>query len=170
MQAVIRRPAAEQLSIVQLREWQRYRGWSVKILERLENSGGETVRSISDATGGRCATIGRTLRRMREHNLVERVERWGWRITVTGVFLLSLSIQDTTRTQQGHNADTTQTQEKSEPIPPCFRLATCHIKQVCADKGYTKRNMALCHGTAACIWGVSGVDRVPVETKPGRVA
>lgn len=165
MQVVIRRQAAEQLSNVQLREWQRYRGWTMRILEELEHSGGLSTRAISDAIGYKCVYTGNLLRRMLNITLVERVERWGWRITRDGIFLLSLNYACTTHTHHTHNACTTHTQEKSEPAPMCFALPTCHIKHICQDKRYTKRNMALCNGTAACIWGASGADRAPVEMK-----
>jgi hypothetical protein len=142
----------------------------LRILEDLEHSGGKTTRAISDATGCRCHTSGDILRRMLNLGLVERVERWGWRITRDGIYLLSINYDYSSTTLPLQNSYTTATQEKEEPAPPCFRQATCHIKQVCQDKGYTRRNMALCHGTASCIWGASGADRVPAEMKVRGVA
>lgn len=144
IQQHIRRLASDQLSDAKLREWQRYRGWTLKILEELEHSGGMTTREISDRIGSRCTVAGAVLFRMLNTSLVERVERWGWRITRDGVFLLSLNYHNTTITQPQHNHNTTITEEKEEPAPPCFRLATCHIKRICQDKRYTLKNMTLC--------------------------
>jgi len=167
VQAIIRRPAPEQISAVTLREWQRYRGWTVKILEDLEHSGGKTVQDISTGIWYRRSSTSRTLRHMRVHGLVERVERWGWRITRDGLFLLSLSQEDRNRIIIGENPASTRIEEKSEPAPPCFALPSCHIRRLCEDKRYTKKNQSLCHGIACCIWGAAGRDRVPVETKVG---
>jgi hypothetical protein len=149
MQTLIKHQAAEQISAATLREWQRYRGWTIKILEELEHSGGMTTREISDRTGCRCHTTATILGRMMHSDLVEKVERWGWRITRDGLVLLSINYVNTTTTQQQHNVNTTSTQEKSEPVPACFRVATCHIKQICQDKGYTRKNMVLCQ---YCVW------------------
>lgn len=164
-QELILRQSAPQLSNLQLREWQRYRGWTTKILEELEHSGGMTTHEISNRTGCKCHQTGVILRRMWEKELVDRVDRWGWRITVTGFFLLSLNYVNTSSTQHQHSVNTPSTQEKEEPAPKCFALATCHIKQLCKDKRYTEKNRQLCHGTASCIWGASGADRAPVEIK-----
>lgn len=148
-QISITRQAAPQVSHVQLREWQRYRGWTIKILEELEHSGGMTTRAISDRTGCNCKLATTNLCRMLKQDLVERVDRWGWRITVTGYFLLSLSLNHTTTTQQPHNNHTTTTQEQEETAPDCFHAKTCHIKQICQDKRYTMKTMSVCLN---CVW------------------
>jgi len=167
MQAIITRESVTGLSDVQLREWQRYRGWTIKILEELEHSGGKTTREISTGTGCRCATSKDILRRMLKVDLVERVERWGWRITVTGVFLLSINYGYTSATQQLHNSDTTATQEKEEPAPSCFHAKSCHIKKICDDKRYTSKTMMVC---LDCVWNnprAIHFPTLPLEMKAG---
>lgn len=162
-QDLILRQSTPQLSSLQLREWQRYRGWKLRILENLEHSGGMTTREISSRIGYPCHSTTNRLCEMQRGGVVEKVERWGWRITSNGIFLLSLNYTTTT-TQQQHNLTTTTTQlEKEESAPKCFRAKTCHIKQICKDKRYTVKTRQLCHGTASCIWGASGADRAPVE-------
>lgn len=187
IQTITRQPAAEQLSSVQLREWQRYRGWKIRILEELEHSGGMTTRNISDRIGYRCHSTTNRLVEMQRVNLVERVERWGWRITRDGLVVLSINYT-TSSPQQHHNFTTTSPQhdvsgtlhthttpknretrcESIEEIgtgPACFQAETCHIKRICKDKRYTLRNMKLCHGTASCIWDGHSSPRAPVEMK-----
>lgn len=188
MQAIIRQRVPEQLSNVQLREWQKYRGYSIRILQELEHSGGKTTRMISDGIGCRCVAATNILCRMLKIGLVERVERWGWRITRDGIFLLSLSLNTTTTSQQHHNNTTTTSQDVSgtfqayqrgetvmpkqelpqetEAGPRCYQATTCHIRRLCKDKRYTLSNQERVCQT--CIHDDTRKDipgRFPVETK-----
>ncbi len=155
----------EQLSNRTFREWQRYRGWTIKILGELENSGGMTTREISSRTGCGCVRGSDRLCKMLRAGLVERVERWGWRITGDGSYLLSLSYTATTQQQHSNNTATTQQQEKEEPTPPCFHASTCHIKQLCQDKRYTYKNMTLCPNCVRWNPGAWVKPRIPLEKK-----
>lgn len=91
------------------RQWQRFRGWTIRILEQLEHSGGMSVLGLADRLFHRKADIGRYCRRLYKIGCIEPVEGWGWKITSTGIFLLSIYIKDTNRTTTGHKADTTRT-------------------------------------------------------------
>lgn len=155
------------ISSAKYREWQRYRGWTLKILEELEHSGGMTTREISTRIENSCRRVTSTLCRMANQGLVERVERWGWKITRDGIFLLSINYANTTTTQQQHNANTMLTQEKEERAPICFYASTCHIKRFCQDKRYIAKNMYQCHG---CVWNTPdqwNKPTVPLEKKDG---
>lgn len=155
-----------QVSAVKLREWQRYRGWKIRILSELEHSGGMSTRDISTRIGYQVINTGNRLREMLRSGLIERVERWGWRITLDGVFLLSIQYATTLQQQCNNNATTLQQQEKKEPAPSCFHAPTCHIKQLCQVKKYTIKTRVVCQH---CIWDSPHpwiTSRVPVETKP----
>ncbi len=149
---------APQLSNVQLREWQRYNGWKIRILEELEHSGGMTTRVISDRIGYRCVSVANRLQEMLRANLVEKVDRWGWRITVTGVFLLSLNYVPTTYQQHTNIITTSSQQEKEEPAPSCFHAKSCHIKKICQDKRYTSKTMMVC---LDCVWNNPRTFHIP---------
>lgn len=162
MQAIIRRPAAEQISYRRLRQWQKFRGWKLRILEDLEHSGGKTTRSISDGIGRCCHVVETRLCEMIADGLVERVERWGWRITLDGIQLLQLQTsttiaqqqhgkstgiarQDVSGTFQAHSGGEIAMPQQISPQemnagPPCFQAMTCHIKRLCKDKRYTLTN------------------------------
>lgn len=131
------------------REWQKYRGWKMRILEELEHSGGMTTREISSRIGYQCHSTTKRLCEMQRSGFVEKVERWGWRITSNGIFLLSLNYTPTTHQQHSNNTPTTLQLEKEEPAPKCFQGKTCHIKQICQDKRYTIKNMDVCLN---CVW------------------
>lgn len=131
------------------RQWQKYRGWKMRILEELEHSGGLTTREISSRIRYPAHSTTNRLSEMLRSGFVERVERWGWRITRNGIFLLSLNYT-TTIPQQHHNNTTTLPQlEQEESAPLCFQGKTCHIKQICHDKRYTTKNMDVCLN---CVW------------------
>ncbi len=132
----------------ELRHWQKFRGWTIKFLDDLQNSAGKTTRAISDATFCGCRVAAVILQRMLRYNLIEKVENWGWRLTHDGMFLLGINNNsinnnyvNTTTTQQQHKVNT----KKQESIPSCFHRLSCHIKQLCNDKAYTIKNMVLCH-------------------------
>lgn len=154
-----------QLSAVKLREWQRYRGWTIKILAELEHSGGMTISQISNGVQHRRAVLRKYIPRMVKINLIEPVDRWGWRITTDGLLLLLLQTRNTNGTEQEHFGNTSGTQEKEEPAPSCFRAATCHIKRICRDKRFTPKTMTLCQN---CVWDPPHrwiKPQVPVEKK-----
>jgi len=154
-----------QISAVKLREWQRYRGWTIKILAELEHSGGMTISQISDGVHHRRAVIKQYIFRMAKINLIEPVDRWGWRVTTDGLLLLLLQTGNTKVTEQQHFGNTTVTQEKEEIAPPCFKAPTCHIKRTCKDKRYTLKNMDLC---ANCVWNNPGawkIAAIPLEKR-----
>lgn len=128
----------------EMRHWQRFRGWKLKILEELEHSGGMTTREVADRIGYSCHATTSRLCEMLRLDLVERIERWGWRITRDGVFLLQLNY-NTNTTQLQHNNNTTTTQlQHNVTAPLCFYAATCHIKRNCQDKSYNLKNAKLC--------------------------
>ena len=130
--------------------YQKYRGNSLLILEELEHSGGMTTRAISDAILGNARVIAVTIQRLVRRCVIEKVENWGYKITVTGLKILSIfNKATTTTTTKNVNITTTQQQHKvnmknEESIPSCFHRLSCHIKQICKDKGYTLKNMVLC--------------------------
>jgi hypothetical protein len=149
------------------REWQRYRGWSLKILEVLEHSGGETTASISDAIKQNRMRTRIACYQMRAHGLIERVERWGWRITSEGIFLLYVQHNTKTVQQQYNNSTTTVQLTLSETAPSCYSASTCHIKRICAEKSYSPKNAMLCE---ACVWLAPAPklpSAVPAEAKDG---
>ena len=129
------------------RYWQKFRGWSVKFLDDLQNSGGKTTRAIADATFCPARVAAVILQRMWRYNLIEKIENWGWRLTRDGMFLLSIN----NNTVNNNNVNTKITDnkhkdntKKQESIPSCFSRVSCHIKQLCRDKAYTLKNMVLC--------------------------
>ena len=153
------------LSSSKLREWQRYRGWKLKILEELQNSGGMTTREVSTRIGYSCVRTSDTLCKMVRSGLVEKVERWGWKITRDGITCITINYTATTQQQHSFNIATTQPQEKEQPAPICFYASTCHIKRFCQDKRFISKNMYQCHG---CVWNTPeqwNKPAVPLEKK-----
>lgn len=98
-----------QPSQAETRQWQRFRGWTIRILEELEHSGGMSVLGLADRLFHRKTDIGRYCRRLYKIGCIDPVEGWGWKITSTGIFLLSIYIKDTNRTHTGHKEDTKRT-------------------------------------------------------------
>ncbi len=143
--------------------------FSNKLLEVLEHSGGETTRSISDRTGCNPHHTSTKLGQMLSDGLVEKVEKWGWKITRDGINCLLITNSNnnnnsyvTTISQQHHNNITTmsqqqhsrfplenQHQKRPEHIPGCFQQKCCHIKQICQVKEYNNKTSMLCPG---CVW------------------
>ncbi len=144
-------------------QWQKYRGWKLRILEELQHSGGMTTREISTRIGYPRPLTSNRLCEMVRGGFVEKVERWGWRITCKGTSLINLNSTKqhnnniTTISQQHNNNITTRYQpdtptlqlEKEEVAPMCFHATTCHIKQLCKNKEYTPKNMIVCK---ICVW------------------
>lgn len=157
--------ATQQFSRQKLREWQKYRGWKLRILEELEHSGGMTTREISTRIGYQARQTTKRLCEMRSRDMVEKIENWGWKITATGIYLLSINYTPTIHQQHSNNAPTMLQQEKEIPAPPCFNLRLCHIRQICKDPRYTMKNASLCNGVANCIWYGSRLPQSPKEKK-----
>lgn len=100
-----------------LRQWARYRGWSIRILAELENSGGLTVAQIADNLNHRKKAIREYCYRLNDSGCIERVERWGWKITASGQLLLYINNDhtNTTPTPQKDHTKTTQRQLTLSP-------------------------------------------------------
>src|SRR4030043_2116239 len=92
------------------RYWQKFRGWSIKFLDDLQNSAGKTTRAIADGTFCPVRVAAVILQRMLRYNLIERVENWRWRLTRDGMFLLSIN----NNTVNNNNVNTTTTQQQHE--------------------------------------------------------
>lgn len=153
------------LSSSKYREWQRYRGWKLKILEELEHSGGMTTREISTRVGYSAVLTSNTLCKMVRSGLVEKVERWGWKITRDGITCITINYSSTTYTQHNLNSTTSLPQEKEQPAPICFNASTCHIKRFCSDKRFISKNTYQCDG---CTWNTPeqwNKPKLPVEKK-----
>ncbi len=158
----------EQPKTTALRNWQKFRGWTLKILEVLENSGGETTRSISDRTGCKPTVAKVKLQQMLCVGLVEKVEKWGWRITRDGINCLIITRSNNnnnyvngklmdgerlvnTKLMDGKCLFPLENQERKEEerLPGCFQLKFCHIKQFSHDKTYNNKTNMHCDG---CCW------------------
>jgi hypothetical protein len=142
--------------------YQKYRGNSLLILEELEHSGGRTMRSISDALLGNARVISTTIQRLLHRCLIERVENWGYKITVTGLKVLSIfNKTTTTTTTKNKNISTTTTtqdvnmkektitttlEKPTEKAPSCFNSPTCHIKMCLKKTVYNLKTMFACDG------------------------
>jgi predicted transcriptional regulator len=87
------------------RQWQRFRGWTISILEELQNSGGMTVAQIAERVNHRRKDIKDYCYRLYCSGCIEPLEKWGWKITSAGIFLLSIQLNDSSATQQLHNRD-----------------------------------------------------------------
>lgn len=136
--------------------YQKYRGNSLLILEQLENSGGLTTRQISDAILGNARVIAVTIQRLVHRCVIEKVENWGYKITVTGLKILSIFNKTTTTTTKNVNTTTTQqqhdvnmknvneTEKPLEIIPSCFKEAYCHIRRILHQEEYTTKNSERC--------------------------
>jgi hypothetical protein len=149
--------------------YQKYRGNSLLILEELEHSGGLTTRQISDAILGNARVIAVTIQRLVHRCVIEKVENWGYKITVTGLKILSIfNKKDTTTTTKNVNTTTTQQQHDvnmknktttiepenvpDEYIPSCFHQTYCHIKKIWKKTVYNAKTKAACDG---CVMGNS---------------
>lgn len=99
------------------RQWARYRGWTIKILEELEHSGGLTVLQLADKLNHRKKAIREYCYRLNESGCIEKVERWGWKITSAGQQLLYINNDhtNTTPTPHKHHSKTTVRQMTLAP-------------------------------------------------------
>ena len=91
------------------RQWARYHGWTIEILAALENSGGLTVPQLADKLNHRKRDIKEYCYRLRDSGFIEKVQRWGWKITSAGQQLLVINngnTKATTRQQQGNTKAT----------------------------------------------------------------
>ncbi len=151
-----------------LRQWQLYRGLTIEILTELEHSGGMTTRDISTRINKTAKHSSTKLSQMLSDGLVEKVEKWGWRITRNGINCLLITNSNnnnnyvTERLQNVHRTTTeppqhyhstfpleNQEQKEEECIPGCFHQKFCHIKQICKIKEYNDKTSVLCEG---CVW------------------
>lgn len=97
---------SSELAGSELRYWCKFRGWTIRILEELQSSGGMTTAELAGKVNCRCTDTKRYCRRLWDAGCVERVERWGWKVTGVGTFLLQLQLKDTKGTPRGHERDT----------------------------------------------------------------
>ena len=67
----------------------RIRGFSLTILEELQNSGGLRTTEIRDITGHRRDYVYRYLYNLHKYGCVSRKDIWGWEITSLGIYILS---------------------------------------------------------------------------------
>ncbi len=141
--------------------YQKYRGYSLKILEQLENSGGMTTRAISDAILGNARVISVTIQRLVRRCVIDRVENWGWKININGLKVLSIfnkknittnnNNNNTTTTQQQHDVnmkdDKKAEEQKSESpewIPSCFYRTSCNIRSIMKKSVYDSKTSNKC--------------------------
>jgi hypothetical protein len=69
----------------------KFRGKTIEILGVLSNSGGMTTREISDHTGIPIKTVNVYCWLGEKRGIFERKERWGWKATSFGFFILSIN-------------------------------------------------------------------------------
>jgi hypothetical protein len=69
----------------------KFRGKTIEILGILSNSGGMTTREISDQTGIPVKTVNVYCWLGEKRGIFERKERWGWKATPFGFFVLSIN-------------------------------------------------------------------------------
>lgn len=144
-------------------QYQKFRGWTIKILSDLEHSSGKTSRAISTGTFGSCKVISVILCRLRRYNLVEKVANWGWKITRDGLFVLGINNKTTDNEQYNNNNKDTNTiynnneqntktknETTNESAPTCFKSTLCHIKRLLKKSVYNLTTMATCDG---CVMG-----------------
>lgn len=143
--------------------YQKYRGYSLEILEQLEHSGGLTTRQISDAILGNARVIANTIQRLVHRCVIEKVENWGWKINRNGLKILEI-FNKTTTTTTTKNVTTTTTQhhqdvymknetttaelkkEQTKNIPSCFEKAYCHIRRFMKNPVFSSKTAMRCDG------------------------
>lgn len=120
-----------------------------------------TTRDISTRINKTAKYTSNKLCKMLCAGLVEKIEKWGWRITRDGINLININYSpkpylNHTRTLPERYPNDIHTfplenqeQEKKEQIPGCFHLKFCHIKQFCKNKTYDNKTSMLCDG---CVW------------------
>jgi hypothetical protein len=69
----------------------KFRGKTIEILASLSNCGGMTTREISDHTGIPIKTVNVYCWLGEKRGVFERKERWGWKATSFGFFILSIN-------------------------------------------------------------------------------
>ncbi len=144
-----------------LRRWQLYRGLTIEILTELEHSGGMTTRDISTRINKTCDYTSNKLCKMLRGGLVERIEKWGWRITRDGINLININYSPKPCTNPTRTIPTpypndnntfpleNQKAKKEEHIPGCFHEKFCHIRRISKNKIYDDKTSRLCDG---CVW------------------
>jgi hypothetical protein len=94
--------------------------------------------------------------------VLEKVENWGYRITVTGLKILSIFNKsttttttknvNTTTTQQQHVVNMKNEQKQRLNIPECFYKKYCHIKTALKKSVYNHETSKLCSSdTSQCV-------------------
>src|SRR5659263_190539 len=69
----------------------KFRGKTIEILGVLSNSGGMTTKEISDQTGIPVRKVWTYCNNGEIRGLFERKERWGWKVTPFGFFVLYIN-------------------------------------------------------------------------------
>ena len=69
----------------------KFRGKTIEILGALSNSGGMTTREIADHTGIPVRKVWTYCNNGEKRGLFERKERWGWKVTPFGFFVLDIN-------------------------------------------------------------------------------
>ncbi len=69
----------------------KFRGKTIEILGVLSNSGGMTTREIADQTGIPIRIVSIYCINGEEKGIFERKERWGWKVTPFGFFVLDIN-------------------------------------------------------------------------------
>lgn len=88
------------------RRWSRFSGWTIRVLEELQNNGGMTVAQIAERVNHRRNDIRVICNRLYRSGCIEPLEKWGWKITSAGIFLLSIQLSNTNITQTKHKHNT----------------------------------------------------------------
>ncbi len=144
-----------QHSRAELRQWQRFRGWTIRILEELEHSGGLTYAQLAERTFCRRIDVRQYCLRLYRSCCIEPLEKWGWKITTDGVFLLSLQTGDSSGTVPVQKRDTTVTLRQltlapfsdpqySEPELAVTNLLVSHYNTTGEKFVYIENQLALC--------------------------
>lgn len=92
-----------------LRQWARFRGWTISILEELQHSGGLTIAQIADKLNHRRVDVKEYCRRLYRSGCIEQIDRWGYKITTQGLQLLQLQPGNTKATTRQHLGNTKAT-------------------------------------------------------------
>ncbi len=153
--AILGDSTIRQPSRAELRQWQRFRGWTIRILKELEHSGGMTVAEIAERVDNRRVDVKEYCRRLRMSGAVDYAEKWGYKITSTGTFILSIQTSNSSATQQQHLGNTKATLRQltlapfsdpqySEPELAITNLLLSHYNTTGEKFVYIENQHALC--------------------------
>ncbi len=93
----------------------KFRGKTIEILGALSNSGGMTTREIADNTGIPVRKVWTYCNNGEKRGLFERNERWGWKATPFGYFVLSIN-NNNVQTKYKQSTNKVQTKYKRSTI------------------------------------------------------